>query len=74
MGGVLEVFLTWFLLAFVIIERSENDSSLHKGNNSTGLSVTIYISSEEYLKAILDFTETVNNINICTLGQDQYVK
>ena len=57
-----------------MIERSEDDSSLHKENNSTELSVTVYIISEGYLKATLNFTEIVNNINKCTLGQDQYVK
>ena len=74
LGGVREISLTWFLLVFVIIERSEDDSSLHKGSNSTVLSVTVYLSSEGYLKATLGFTEIVNNINKCTLGEDQYVK
>ena len=74
LGGVRKISLTWFLQVFVIIERSEDDSSLHKGSNSTELSVTVYISLEGYLKSTLDFTEIVNNINKCTLGQDQYVK
>ena len=73
-GGVREISLTWFLQVFVIIERSEDDSSLRKGSNTTELLVTVYISSEGYLKSTLDFTEIVNNINKCTLGQDQYVK
>ena len=72
--GVREISLTWFIQVFVTIERSEDDSSLHKGSNSTELSVTVYISSEGYLKSTLDFTEIVSNINKCTLGQDQYVK
>ena len=74
LGRVREISLTWFLLVFVIIERYEDDSSLDKGSNSTELSVTVYISSEGYLKATLDFTEIVNNINKCALGQGQYVK
>ena len=74
LGEVREISLTWFLLVFVIIERYKDDFSLHKGSNSTELSVTVYISSEGYLIATLDFTEIVNNINKCTLGQDQYVK
>ena len=74
LGGVRKISLIWFLLVFVIIERSEDDSQLHKGSNSTELSVTGYLSSEGYLKATLDFTETVNNIKKCTLGKDQYVK
>ena len=72
--GVREISFTWFLQVFVIIERSEDDSSLHKGSNSTELSVTVYISSERYLKSTLDFTEIVNSISKCTLGQDHYVK
>ena len=74
LGGVHEISLTWFIKVFVIIERYEDDSWLYKGSNSTELSVTVYINSEGYLKSTLDFTEIVNNINKCTLGQDQYVK
>ena len=74
LGGVHEISLTWFLLVFVITERSEDDFSLHKESNSTELPVTVVISPEGYLEATLDFTEIVSNINKRTLGQDQYVK